>query len=143
MKEYLLVLSSLFIVFSCSSKYIKTSFTWPKDAVKQKILLSYQDYNESLNMTVYSKISESKKIAQLEGFKFNMHIFTLIINENKYNFIDYQNNNKEAGDLKSFKFFNINTDIFKILKKSNNETKEFKTDNNMTLKIRILEETPL
>lgn len=143
MKGFLLVLSSIFL-FSCSQKFIKNSILWPKDSVKQKILVNYKDTTNTFsNITMYTKISQSAQTAQVEAFKYNMHLFTLIIKKSNYSLTNYQENTTESGNLKNFRFFNAKFDFFKTLKKTNPQPIVLKYDNNATLSLRIIDEKPL
>jgi len=144
MKEYLLLILLILSNFACTNKYnFKKDTTWPKDTLKQKILLNYIINNDSSSIIIYSLISESKKIAQLEGFKYNLHLFTLKINNNYYSLDMHTDKTKKDGLLEDFIFFDFNFDLFKTLKKSNQQPIVFNNDKNVTLSIRIIEETPL
>ena len=142
-KGYLLVLSSLFI-FSCSAKFIKNDIKWPKDTLRQKISATYKDLDHYYkNITIYTRISESAKIAQLEAFKYNMHIFSLVINKSNYTLTNYQDKTTKTGNMNDFKFINHERNFFKILKKTSKQPIIINNDNNLTLELRIIEETPI
>lgn len=144
MKDYLLQILLVINIFACSSKYnLKNNIDWPKDTLKQKILLNYEVNKDSSSIIIYSLISESTRLAQLEGFKYNLHLFTLLIKNNEYTLTTHSDNSIKHGDLKDLIFFDFNFDLFKTLKKDKPQPIVFSNDKNITLSIRIIDETTL
>jgi len=144
MKDYLLLILLAINSFACSPKYnLKNDLAWPKDTLKQKILLNYEINKDSSSIIVYSLISDKARTAQLEGFKYNLHLFTLLVKNNEYTLTMHSDKSIKKGNLEDLTFFDFNFDLFKTLKKNNPQPIVFSNDKNVTLSIRIIEETNL
>lgn len=113
-KPYKILSLIFFLIFSsCSHKFTKLETDSPGNIVEQILDLKIISEDKTERLTVYTQIDRINKRALLNGVgRFDRHIFTLSVSNDRYNFKDLVNNKVESGRLDDFFIMPLNPELF-------------------------------